>query len=421
MRSKIMPLLATALGLWSALVPALNANAAGQALQPKGNAKPLAEVPGGDLPKWLEGKNIRWREGSELTVEGRGRTDDLPHPYARWPKKAEPLFRRDKHAGMYMMGRNFTSGIALRFHSDAQMVYVHWKLTDARTLNLSNMTPLGTSGVDLYQRTAEGRWHFAGVGRPDKLENRSFIANPAPARDSARMIEYLLYLPLYNGVEFVRVGVDEGMKLEPVPPRTTRPVVIYGTSIVQGASASRPGYCYPAILGRVVDREVVNLGFSASAWNDPAVAELLAELDPELFILDPVGNLNRVQMDDVVPRWSYMVRTIRKARPQTPIVIMELPRFWLPFPKDPWNVATRKAYDQLVAEGVPNLHYVPGNHLIGHDTEGTTDGVHPNDLGMNRIADILVQIVGKLRSGQTNSRVWDDVTPGQPECQTPNR
>jgi hypothetical protein len=63
-----------------------------------------------------------------------------------------------------------------------------------------------------------------------------------------------------------------------------------------------------------------------------------------------------------------------------------------------------------VAEGVPNLHYVPGNHLIGHDTEGTTDGVHPNDLGMNRIADILVQIIGKLRAGQAKSRVWDDVT-----------
>jgi hypothetical protein len=201
-------------------------------------------------------------------------------------------------------------------------------------LNLSNMTPLGTSGVDLYQRTAERTWHFVGVGRPEGTENRAYIGNAAPARGQARMVEYLLYLPLYNGVEFLKVGVDQGMKLEPIPPRTTKPIVIYGTSIVQGASASRPGYCYPAILGRLVDREIVNLGFSASAWNDPAVAELLAELDPELFILDPVGNLNRLKMEDVLPRWLYMVRTIRKARPQTLIIIMELPRFWIPFPRD---------------------------------------------------------------------------------------
>jgi lysophospholipase L1-like esterase len=39
---------------------------------------------------------------------------------------------------------------------------------------------------------------------------------------------------------------------------------------------------------------------------------------------------------------------------------------------------------------VKNLHYLTGgDSLIGADGEGTTDGSHPNDLGMMRYADAL--------------------------------
>jgi len=39
------------------------------------------------------------------------------------------------------------------------------------------------------------------------------------------------------------------------------------------------------------------------------------------------------------------------------------------------------------------LHYLQGEHLLGDDTEGTTDGSHPNDLGFLRQADAFEPVL----------------------------
>src|ERR1017187_7975974 len=134
--------------------------------------------------------------------------------------------------------------------------------------------------------------------------------------------EYLLYLPLYNGVEEVKIGVPPEAKFESALPRPAglKPIVFYGTSIVQGGCASRPGMAYPAILGRRLDRPQINLGFSGNAWSEPEVAQLLAELDPAAYVLDPLPNMKE---EWVVPRLARFVEILRGAHPKTPIVLVE--------------------------------------------------------------------------------------------------
>ena len=62
------------------------------------------------------------------------------------------------------------------------------------------------------------------------------------------------------------------------------------------------------------------------------------------------------------------------------------------------HAALKKAYDLLKTEGVQQLYYLPGDNLLGHDTEGTTDASHPNDLGFVRQADafepVLIEALG---------------------------
>ena len=53
----------------------------------------------------------------------------------------------------------------------------------------------------------------------------------------------------------------------------------------------------------------------------------------------------------------------------------------------------RKAYEELQAAGVKKLHYLAGDLLLGEDTEGTTDGSHPNDLGFLRQADAFEPVL----------------------------
>ena len=117
-------------------------------------------------------------------------------------------------------------------------------------------------------------------------------------------------------------GQNHFARLMPVngPVGNRKPLVFYGTSITQGGCASRPGMVHTAILGRWLDRPVINLGFSGNGTMDPEMADLMAELDPALYILDCLPNINAAQ---VAKRVVPFVRTLRKARPETPILLVE--------------------------------------------------------------------------------------------------
>src|SRR5205085_52806 len=132
--------------------------------------------------------------------------------------------------------------------------------------------------------------------------------------------EYAAYLPLYNGVENLSIGVSPGAKFEPLAPRSEKPIVFYGTSITHGASASRPGMAHPAILGRRFDRPVINLGFSGNGRMDAAVGELLVKIDAAVYVIDCLPNMGA---NDVRQKCPPLVKLLREARPQTPIVLVE--------------------------------------------------------------------------------------------------
>ena len=78
----------------------------------------------------------------------------------------------------------------------------------------------------------------------------------------------------------------KGHSFNPLNPRQEKPILFYGTSIMQGACASRPGLAIPAILGRRLKRPTINLGFSGNGIMEPEIASLLAEQDPCVFVID---------------------------------------------------------------------------------------------------------------------------------------
>jgi lysophospholipase L1-like esterase len=260
------------------------------------------------------------------------------------------------------------------------------------------MPATGVSGVDLYVKYG-GKWHWLGVGRPDKLPtySQTLVSNlPSGER------EYLLYLPLYNGVEAVELGLPPEASLRMAPARSPRqkPIVFYGTSIVQGGVASRPGMAYPAILGRRLNYPIVNLGFSGNGKMEPEIAKLLAELDPEIYVIDALPNLEPAEVKE---RTEQLVKTIRVARPNTPIVlvenviyqdgILEQVRRKKYMEK---NMALRLAHADLQREGLSHLYYLRADRLLGIDGEATVDGTHPNDLGFARMADALEPLLREV-------------------------
>jgi hypothetical protein len=335
---------------------------------------------------------VVWYDVRLLGVEGQGWTDTKA-PFDRLPGKAEGKVP----SSVWTLSRQ-SAGLAVRFVTDAAAVQLKWSLTGAN-LAMPHMPATGVSGLDLYVRSnKDGRWQWAGVGVPrQKDDNRATVTVPAGKK------ECLLYLPLYNGVSAVEIGVPKAAYLSKAPPRAPhyqKPIVFYGTSITQGGCASRPGMVHTAILGRRFERPVINLGFSGNGRMDPSVVGLLAELDPAVFVIDCSPNMDAKA---IAERTGPLVQTLRKARPDTPILLVEDRQFGNAAVNDGVrtrveanHAALRDEYEKLLKAGVKHLHYLPGDRLIGDDGEGTVDGSHPTDLGFLRQAEQFADALAPL-------------------------
>lgn len=344
--------------------------------------------------KDAEGK-WTWYDGKLLTIEGKGWTDTEKY-YDRLPAKAKGVVRDP----VWGLSRD-SAGMCLRFASDANTIAVRWSVT-SETLAMPHMPATGVSGLDLYVADdTNGRriWRWIANGRPQKVANEDVLASGIPEG----VHEYLLYLPLYNGTESVELGIPPSATLTKGPARPAskvKPVVFYGTSIVHGGCASRPGMAHPEIVGRMLDRPVINLGFSGNGTLDPEMGTLLAELDAAVYVIDCAPNLGP---DKISERTEPFVKVLRAAKPETPIVLVEnicyQAGYFLPGTKKSYtdkNEALKAAYEKLLADGVTGLTYVACDNLLGTDGEGTVDGTHPNDLGFQRFAEALTPELRKL-------------------------
>lgn len=331
---------------------------------------------------------VKWQPASAFAIEGRGWATTAG-PFDRLPDSA-----KGKLSGVAWEMSKHSAGIAVRFTTNASTVSTSWTLTSA-SLAMPHMPATGVSGVDLYVRTAEGKWRFIGNGRPSALVNKATFTIPDHFKADH---ECLLYLPLYNGVQGLEIGAPPDAKLEapaPRPEALRKPVVVYGTSITQGGCASRPGMAWVAILGRLLDRPTINLGFSSSGTMEQPVGQVLAELDPAAYVIDCMWNMGDFPEDEYMGRVSNLVGEIRKNHPDTPIIFVSQS---LIHPEAHPTSISRKQEATVAALqklGMKNLTIVPAKNLIGPDGEGTVDAVHYNDLGMDREARYLEPVVRK--------------------------
>ncbi len=324
-----------------------------------------------------------WYDGRLLLLEGKGWEDTESH-YDRLPAKAKDKVR----APVWDLSQH-SAGMCLRFATEATSVRIRWTLR-RENLAMPHMPATGVSGIDLYARIDNGRWTFVQNGRPTSRSNEASFRVPPDA-------ECMLYLPLYNGVESIQIGVDKDMGISrpAAPAAPNKPIVFYGTSITQGGCASRPGMAYAAIVRRQLDVPVINLGFSGNGRMEPEMADLLAELDPAVYVLDCLWNMRPAEVSE---RVAPFVKTLRTARPDTPILLVEDSSVSNTTPTEKGTIL-RRIHEELTAEGIGNLHFLSNRDMLGTDGDGTVDGCHPNDVGMMRQATLfsksLATILGR--------------------------
>jgi hypothetical protein len=265
------------------------------------------------------------------------------------------------------------------------------------------MTPTGVRGLDLYT-LEDGEWLFVGAGQPNGKTSRNVFRRNM----KGEMREYIMYLPLYDGIVDLAIGVDSAAVVEKphvadlVPSKNNLPIVFYGTSVTQGGCATRPGMAFPAIMERKLHKETINLGFSGNGRMDKCVGDKIAQIPASMYVIDCLSNCT---IDMVRDSTEHFVRAIVEANPDVPVILLSnycYPYQYLDeqFQKDTEeeNALWKEFAEKFRKEGYKNVRYLDayakGNMKkspIGPDHEGTVDGGHMTDLGFLRFADFLIK------------------------------
>jgi lysophospholipase L1-like esterase len=339
---------------------------------------------------------LRWipATSTELEVDGLPWFAENQGEVYRLPLKLEKTFR----PAVWNLAKS-PSGGRIRFRTDSSAIAVRLKYPSPP--NMANMHAFGQTGVDLY---ADGNYIATATADKDAAPHKTYektLLQLDGARRAER--EIVLYLPLYKPVKVLGIGVEKDAKISrPRAFALPKPVVYYGTSITQGGCASRSAMSYQAILGRVLNLDFVNLGFSGNGLGEPEVARAVAQIDAACFVLDFAQN-NRT-LESVEKAYAPFIETLREKHPETPILAITPIYSAREASGDSWKTEVQKMRDHIrlvvsrrIAAGDRNLQLVEGTDLLGPaQGDGLVDGSHPNDLGFQWMADALTPRLRKV-------------------------
>ena len=287
-----------------------------------------------------------------------------------------------------------SAGISVRFHSNSTSISLKWSVLN--DFHMNHMAETGIKGVDLYTKHND-KWRYVSTARPSGITNQQqLIKNMTP-----EFREYKLFLPLYDGVTKLEVGIDNNASIKKAIPNLRKPIVFYGTSITQGGCASRPGMAHTNIISRKLDIDCINFGFSGNGRMETPIVELISEIDANFYVIECLQNMNAEQ---VKQRVMPLVEIIRNKHSDTPIIFVENMMYKTAFLDKTIeteliheNLALKNEFDNILKNGFQNIYYIKDMKIDELDNEGTVDGVHLTDLGFLRYADYLIENFKKFK------------------------
>lgn len=272
------------------------------------------------------------------------------------------------------------SGARLRFRTDARSIWLNVKFPHIN-VTIFNMSKQGQMGLDYW---VDGEYRRAFTPLVPEGRFCFFDGLPQEQRDIT------VYLSQYAALDIVSLEVTDGATFtEPLPYALDKPLAIYGSSITQGGASSRPSLAWPSILGRALNLDIVNMGFSGAALGEPELAEVMGDIDACAYILE--WGVNVASAAKLRAVYGPFLGIIRARRPGVPIIcVTPIYSSWESHSPDPRlpdmrvyireDVTARQASD-------PNLHLVEGYDLLGPcDSDGICDQTHPNDIGFKYMA-----------------------------------
>lgn len=337
----------------------------------------------------------QWINIGDMKLEGRTKST-TENSFQRLPDSMKNNVRER----VWELSEN-PAGVSLNFISDASEIIVKYQVEGVQSF--PHMPATGVSGVDMYSRTGTDKWqwvrgnfHFG-----DTISYRFQFSN---SEEILQKKELLLYLPLYASVKWMEVGIDEESEFSLMPAAKEKPIVVYGTSITQGACATRPGTAWVNMLSRDLDIPFVNLGFSGNGRLETELIEYISKTPAQMYIFDCLANFTSQELnpEKLKERTIDAVTSIRKSDPEIPILLTDhagYPHGDVYHPSkvmyEALNAANLEAFEILKANGVDNIHLLLFENL-DLSQDAFVDGIHPNDLGMRKYATAYYEKISSI-------------------------
>ena len=282
----------------------------------------------------------------------------------------------------------FPSGARVRFSTDSRRVALRAVIGPAGYVK--NVGAIGKCGLAGY---VDGEWHYVVYPTASDAEEMTGAYDL-----DGKTHDHTVYLPLFTPLYDLMIGLDDGAQVKsPRPYAVQKPLVFYGSSITNGASATHAGNAYVSVVCRRLDANFLNLGFSGSARGEERIARYIAGLDMSLFVMD--YDHNAPDAAHLEATHERFFRIVREAQPDLPIALISKPDFDM----DPEGNALRRAvirrtYEHALAAGDTRVRFIDGETLFGttERRDCLVDGTHPNDLGFRRMADAITPVLREL-------------------------
>lgn len=313
--------------------------------------------------------------------------------------KTEPFFRRvapnvakATSVGVDKLGRESAGG-RVRFATNSPYIAIRAKfLVVGRS---SHLSLISTSGFDLYVDGEFGSRFVKEFRMPYDMTD--YYEQIIPL-DREVMRTYTINFPIHAVVEKLEIGLKpDAILKEATPYRAIDPIVIYGSSIVHGTAASRPGTTYPAILSRMLNMDYRNLGFSGKALGEQALVRWMATLPMSVFVCD--YDHNAPTTEHLATTHYALYETVREKNPNLPYIMITRPNYYTNLRSGEMVLQNRdvimSSYLKARATGDQNVYFIDGMSFFNepHQYDTIVDGVHPNDVGFVRMADAIGTVI----------------------------
>ena len=334
------------------------------------------------IPKSITRKDCVYHDAKTLDVYGVQHVDGIyrrmPYDVAKQVSEQVALISTE------------CAGGRVRFATDSPYIAIYAKYKSVA--KVPNYAYTATLGFDLYSNQ-----RYVGAFVPP-LDTSDYLESLIEVPSTGALQDYTINFPVSSEVEELFIGVKEGSRMESGRKYDIEtPIVLYGSSVTQGACASRPGNTYANILSRELDCDYINLGFWGNAKGEEEMANYIAGLTMSAFIYD--YDYNSPNAEHLQATHEKMFRIIRERNPNLPIVILSAPKYYLD-EKDKARLAViEQTYRNALQKGDKLVRFIAGRDMLESvkDT-ALADNIHPGDSGFICMAKFIKDALNDLFS-----------------------